>query len=75
MANKNLYQKIKNSIQLGYLSQQFSVKSVNSSLNNLLLKSPSFLSKHCVGNPGEYSEMFVRVRKGVYKLNPKFTCH
>jgi len=29
----------------------------------------TFLPKHCVGNPGNNSELFIRVRKGLYKLN------
>lgn len=33
-----------------------------------LKNSPSFLSKHCEGNTGGYSEYFIRVSRGVYKL-------
>jgi len=28
-----------------------------------------FLPKHCVGNPGNNTELFIRIRKGLYKLN------
>ena len=33
-----------------------------------LVKSPSFLSKHCVGNPNGNTEFFIRIEKGLYKL-------
>ncbi len=29
----------------------------------------TFLPKHRVGNPGNDSELFIRIRKGLYKLN------
>lgn len=34
---------------------------------SFLSKSPSFISKHAVGN-GRYTEYFIRVRRGEYKL-------
>ena len=33
-----------------------------------LKKSKSFLSKHRVGNPGGYTEYFIKIEKGLYKL-------
>ena len=48
--------------------QPFSVNDVNNRCSNLLLNSPSFLSKHAKGNPGGYTEYFVRMSKGKYKL-------
>lgn len=48
--------------------QPFSVKDVNNQCSNLLSNSPYFLSKHAKGNPGGYTEYFVRVSKGKYKL-------
>lgn len=49
--------------------KSFSVKDINKFCNDLLLKSPSFISKHCIDNPGGYSEYFVRVSKGIYVIN------
>ena len=34
---------------------------------NFLSSSPSFISKHAVGN-GKYTEYFIRVGRGTYKL-------
>lgn len=70
---KDLYKKIKKGVSSGVLSPTFSVNDVNQSLNNLLGSSPSFLSKHCIGNPDKNSEMFIRQSRGVYKLNPNFS--
>lgn len=49
--------------------KSFSVKEVNRLCNNLLLKSPSFLSKHCIDNPGNYTDYFERVGRGTYVIN------
>lgn len=72
MRQKKLYHQIKNGVTAGILKQPFSVKDVNKFLNNILLKSSAFLPKHCVDNPGNYSEMFIRVSRGKYKLNPAY---
>ena len=58
----NLLQEIKREISIGRVKEPF-----RSSDFICLKKSPSFLSKHCVGN-GKYTEYFVRVGPGVYKL-------
>lgn len=49
--------------------KSFSVKDINEICNDLLSKSPSFISKHCIGNPGEYSEYFKRISRGIYVIN------
>lgn len=49
--------------------KSFSVKDINKFCNELLLKSPSFISKHCVDNPGGYTEYFKRVSMGIYVIN------
>jgi hypothetical protein len=72
MRQHNLYRQISNGVATRRLDQHFSADDVNQSLGNILGKSKGFLTKHCVGNSGGYSEMFVRVRKGVYKLNPLY---
>ena len=48
------------------LKEPFSVKEINIVCDNILNKSPSFVSKHCEGNPGGYSEYFKRVSRGTY---------
>jgi hypothetical protein len=50
------------------LQPPFSVKAVNTTCNNLQAKSPSFLSKHCQGNPGGYRVYFKRTSRGCYVL-------
>jgi len=52
----------------GKLKQPFTVSDVNSACENLLAKSPSFLSKHKQGNPGGYTVYFVQDMKGKYSL-------
>lgn len=32
----------------------------------------TFFGKHAIGNPGKNTELFVRVRPGEYRLNPRF---
>ena len=54
-----------------HLKEPFSVKDINMVCNNILVKSPSFVSKHCEGNPGGYSEYFKRVSRGNYKIVKK----
>ena len=49
--------------------KSFSVKDINEFCNDLLFKSPSFISKHCEDNPGGYSEYFKRVSRGIYIIN------
>lgn len=50
------------------LPQPFSVADVNRNCNDVLSKSPSFLSKHAKGNPGNHKPYFIRVVSGKYKL-------
>ena len=41
-------------------------------LQPILAHSPSFLSKHRVGNPGGYTPYFIRVARGRYIINPAY---
>lgn len=63
-----LHNAITKAVSTKKLMQPFSVNDVNNRCSNLLLNSPSFLSKHAEGNPGGYTEYFVRMSKGKYKL-------
>ena len=51
------------------LKKSFRVNDVNGCCNNLLKLSPSFLSKHRVGNPSGYTEYFFRISRGLYQIN------
>jgi hypothetical protein len=62
MRQKNLVQQIKETIKEGKVKEPFKPKDFP-----FLIKSPSFISKHSVGN-GNYTEYFVRISRGLYKL-------
>ena len=64
----NIFEGIKLAVQNGKLKEPFSVRDVNAFCDNLLAKSPSFLSKHSKDNPGGYKVYFVRSFKGRYCL-------
>lgn len=68
MSNSRIYNSIKKCIPNSHLKEPFRVSDVNKCCNGLLKRSPSFLSKHRVGNPGGNTEYFVRVGIGLYKL-------
>jgi hypothetical protein len=59
---------IKKAVSSGRLVQPFTVSDVNKFCSGLLIKSPSFLSKHAKNNPGGYTEYFIRTSKGKYRL-------
>lgn len=62
MKQQNLVQQIKDAVRNGKVNEPF-----KSSDFSFLRKSPSFISKHAVGN-GNYTEHFIRVGRGQYKL-------
>ena len=62
MRERDLVNRIRNAVQSGNVSEPF-----KSSDFAFLRKSPSFISKHAVGN-GRYSEYFIRISRGIYKL-------
>lgn len=62
MRQKNLAQQIKDAVQSGKVKEPFKASDFH-----FLNSSPSFISKHAVGN-GKYSEYFIRVGRGTYKL-------
>ena len=75
MKKSNIYLTILNYVNSGVLKQPFYVSDVNNNCNGLFNKSPSFLSKHCVGNPGGYTEYFTKYKdssgnekRGYYKV-------
>ena len=62
MRQRNLFQQIRDAVKKGKIKEPF-----KSSDFDFLTSSPSFISKHAVGN-GKYTEYFIRVGKGLYKL-------
>jgi len=68
MKKSRIFETIKTAIEKGVLSQPFTVAKVNTACNNLLSKSPSFLSKHRKGNPGDYKVYFIQNAKGIYSI-------
>ena len=62
MKQKNLIGQIKDALDSGEVKKPF-----KSSDFHFLSSSPSFISKHAVGN-GKYTEYFIRVERGKYKF-------
>ena len=62
MRQSNLVEQIKDAVRRGKAQEPF-----KSSDFSFLINSPSFISKHAVGN-GKYNEYFIRVSRGLYKL-------
>ena len=68
MKKSRIFETIKTAIENVVLPQPFNVADVNKYCNNLLSKSPSFLSKHRKGNPGGDKVYFVQKSKGKYSI-------
>jgi len=62
MRQKNLIEQIRDAVRSRKVKEPF-----KSSNFHFLSSSPSFISKHAVGN-GKYTEYFIRVGRGSYKL-------
>ncbi len=62
MNHSTLVKQIKDSVEKGLVKEPFKASDFD-----FLSKSPSFLSKHAVGN-GRYSEYFIRISRGYYKM-------
>jgi len=58
--------KIREAVRIGELQIEFSPRHVNKTLG--IDWAGTFLPKHRVGNPGGFTELFVRTRRGVYCL-------
>ena len=62
MRQRNLVQRIRDAVRTGKIKEPF-----KSSDFSFLRRSPNFISKHALDN-GKYSEYFIRVERGLYKL-------
>jgi hypothetical protein len=60
--------KTREAVRNGRLPPTFRPKDVNAVLG--IHWAGTFLPKHREGNPGDYTELFVRVDKGLYRLKP-----
>jgi len=58
---------IQNAVKNGLIPPEFTPKQVNSALK--INYGGTFLPKHRVNNPDNNTELFIRLRKGLYKLN------
>lgn len=58
--------RIRGAVRAGKLPKEFMAAQVNKALN--IHWTGTFLPKHCVGNPGGQTELFVRVARGLYRL-------
>ena len=58
--------KIREAVRTGELQHDFTPEQMNNFLR--IDWAGTFLPKHCVGNPGGFTELFVRVDRGVYRL-------
>jgi len=62
MRQRNLVQQIRDAVRSSKVTEPFKCSDVH-----FLSSSPSIISKHAVGN-GKYTEYFIRVGRGSYKL-------
>lgn len=58
--------KIRGEMQAGKIPAEFTPAQVNAALG--ITWAGTFLAKHRVGNTGGNTELFIRVRKGLYRL-------
>jgi hypothetical protein len=65
MARETIH-KIREAVRSGRLPKQFTPKQVNKALG--IHWAGTFLPKHRVGNPGGYTELFIQVERGLYRL-------
>lgn len=65
----SIYKKIVTAVQNGSLVEPFSIRDFTRACKGIANNTyNTFLSKHRKGNPGKYSEMFIRVSRGIYRL-------
>jgi hypothetical protein len=57
---------IREAVAAGRISKQFRPVDVNTALG--IDWAGTFLPKHCVGNPGNNTELFVKISRGLYRL-------
>ena len=64
-----LIREIRRAVRECRIREPFRAKDVIAAGVRCAPRTPStFLAKHCEGNPGKYSELFIRVGRGEYRL-------
>jgi len=58
--------RIREAVRMGKLQNEFTPAQVNEVLH--IRWAGTFLPKHRVGNPGGFTELFVRLGRGLYRL-------
>ena len=66
---RDTIRRIRQAVRKGRLPRQFTGVQVNILLR--IYWGSTFLAKHRVGNPSGYTELFIRIRRGLYRLKPK----
>ena len=57
---------IREAVHTGKIPTEFTPAQVNAALG--ITWAGTFLPKHCVGNPGGNTELFIKIRRGLYRL-------
>jgi len=57
---------IRRAVNTGKIPVSFTPSQVNAALGITWVG--TFLPKHCVGNPGGNTELFIKIRRGLYRL-------
>ena len=68
---RKVAQRIVTAVQRGALSPHFKPQQISRAVKISLDTARVFLDKHRIGNPGGFSELFVRVSRGVYRINKR----
>ena len=63
---RDTIRRIREAVRQGKLAQTFRPADVNAALG--IDWGGTFLPKRSIGNPGGYTELFVRLERGVYRL-------
>ena len=66
MPERDTIRRIREAVASGRIGRTFRAADVNKALN--IGFAGIFLPKHRVGNPGGFSELFVRISPGLYRL-------
>jgi hypothetical protein len=68
LTEKETMRRIREAVKAGRLKQPFRAADVNRALE--ITYAGVFLPKHRIGNPGENTEHFIQVERGLYRLKP-----
>ena len=66
LPERDTIRRIREAVVAGRLTQPFHAADVNAALK--ISFAGTFLPKHCDGNPGGNTELFVKISRGLYRL-------